>query len=514
MQKISELAAMAGTEGDQRPQKWDELNEFVESRLALLAMGCKLPQDVLGEIFKLLLPPNGRSSITVTRVDSPLQLSHVCRDWRSLALSMPSLWAGMDIVVDTAPRDPATYVNRVNDALKAWLSRSGLLPLSISIIWTSQGFGSCSLLMETLKAVSLRWRHMRFSLPSYDFFFSPLRHIAPKDVPVLRSVVIDIRDAAETLPSYPSQLGFLPFLKASNIRDVSVKTYPANFYRYPLDWENLRNLSLGSRIRDNSAVAFMQALPTLRRCVNLETLTMPVYDYLLDGVPPTVPLRLENLQRVAIIDSLNNTIFFERTDLPNLRHLEYHSIIGRFVFVPHLSAPERLTSLSLHTPLSADHLQECLRFLPRVQNLVIRWERPYVGTFHLFPFLIPHPDDPHGILSPELQHLCCVGVEDGSDEELLEMILARARADVPLAAVDMTFFSREREMDIVPHLRPLIDQGLSISLRYDATTANVSRGCSQFADSHDERRRVDPGASEWDPISEDWTADYSRWGLE
>ncbi|KAJ7512824.1 hypothetical protein B0H11DRAFT_2302582 [Mycena galericulata] len=342
----------------------------------------------------------------------------------------------------------------------------------------------------------------------------PLRLLRTRNVPILQSVVLDIRDAGTTLPSYPSRLGFLPFLEASNIRYVSIKTYPTNFYRYPLNWEELRNLSLGPRVRGQQphTVSFLETHHILRRCVQLRTFIIPLYDSDVGGVPPTAPLRLENLRRLCVIDSLNNTVIFKRVDLPNLRHLEYKSISVRLMFMSSLHAPEQITSLSLSTPLSQSSLRECLRYLPRLQNLTINWFQAIGGRLQLFPLLTPRPDDPHSVLCPDLQHICCLRLEDGSDQELLEMIMARADANAALSSVDI---AREREVDIVPQLQPLIDErheGLRVSLRYP-TSANIKLGFDQFLWSYDERRWVDPGMSEWHPISEDWKADYARWGL-
>ncbi|KAJ7114154.1 hypothetical protein C8R43DRAFT_935280, partial [Mycena crocata] len=75
--------------------KRDGLTEFVESHLAFVSPVRKLPHDILGEIFVACLPTD-RYPILHQR-DSPLLLSHICSDWRSVALSTPRLWEALHI---------------------------------------------------------------------------------------------------------------------------------------------------------------------------------------------------------------------------------------------------------------------------------------------------------------------------------------------------------------------------------------------------------------------------------
>ncbi|KAJ7605163.1 hypothetical protein FB45DRAFT_1069546 [Roridomyces roridus] len=60
-------------------------------------------------------------------------LCHVARHWRNLALSTPRLWTFLHIF-NSPPMNDGTMVQHINDAVDAWLSRSGSLPLSISLV--------------------------------------------------------------------------------------------------------------------------------------------------------------------------------------------------------------------------------------------------------------------------------------------------------------------------------------------------------------------------------------------
>jgi hypothetical protein len=58
--------------------------------------------------------------------NSPLSISQVCRDWRSLAISLPRLWSYVSIVIDEK-MDVSVFL------LKLWLERSQSVQLSLRI---------------------------------------------------------------------------------------------------------------------------------------------------------------------------------------------------------------------------------------------------------------------------------------------------------------------------------------------------------------------------------------------
>lgn len=109
----------------------------------------RVPVDVWREIFLFCHPPQHRMIMSFSQI--PLLLTQVCRSWRSVALSTPELWTRLYIPPLLVPADPiwslpfqsvgqpdflAGVPNIIHERcqlLKAVLSRSGTLPLSISI---------------------------------------------------------------------------------------------------------------------------------------------------------------------------------------------------------------------------------------------------------------------------------------------------------------------------------------------------------------------------------------------
>lgn len=82
-----------------------------------------VPNEILTAIFFYCLPDDYRFSPTL----GPLSLCHVCKVWRTLTLSNPSLWRKISFWSPAmSTRDPLCYPIRL---VNKWLAHSGTLPL-------------------------------------------------------------------------------------------------------------------------------------------------------------------------------------------------------------------------------------------------------------------------------------------------------------------------------------------------------------------------------------------------
>ncbi|KAJ6584312.1 hypothetical protein B0H19DRAFT_925220 [Mycena capillaripes] len=98
---IKEIYRLRTTLG-QLTAKRDLLAEFVDSHPALVSGARRLPLDIVGEIFLASLPVDRHTSTNPAK--SPLLFTRICREWRSLAFSMPRLWTSLRIVMPTTCR--------------------------------------------------------------------------------------------------------------------------------------------------------------------------------------------------------------------------------------------------------------------------------------------------------------------------------------------------------------------------------------------------------------------------
>ncbi|KAJ7472636.1 hypothetical protein FB451DRAFT_1089514, partial [Mycena latifolia] len=211
------------------------LTEFIDAHLALVSPARRLPEDVVAEIFTAALPSD-RNAV-MSGAESPLLLCHICRAWRRLALSTPRLWATLHIV---APGTPSELLE-IDERINTWLSQSGSLPLSISIVrcqTTAFGF-DISKLLETLIRFSNRWNHLHLSLTSHSSF-KPFATLAPEDVPMLRSLVLDAFSIWDSPPTIGSDI--MSFL-STNLLRLSLRQ--PHLLDFPVQWDKLRHLSIG-----------------------------------------------------------------------------------------------------------------------------------------------------------------------------------------------------------------------------------------------------------------------------
>ncbi|KAF8959209.1 hypothetical protein BDZ97DRAFT_1838637 [Flammula alnicola] len=109
---------------------------------------------------------NARSSTEEDHHGIPLVLAAVCKAWRRIVFATPRLWTSMNIDLSIA-QDPALQVELATQ----WLSRSGHIPLSISIDvpldeGSQQPNQHTGDLFELLKTYAFRWQQLTLFIPS------------------------------------------------------------------------------------------------------------------------------------------------------------------------------------------------------------------------------------------------------------------------------------------------------------------------------------------------------------
>ncbi|KAJ7267344.1 hypothetical protein C8J57DRAFT_364296 [Mycena rebaudengoi] len=452
----------------------DELQSFIDAHLALVSPARRLPDDVIREIFVAALP--SRNCI-MSATEPPLLLCKICRPWRALALSTPQLWASVHIAVPSSSR-----MEKMTTMVDNWLSRSGVLPLSLSVVVsnTAEPDIDVSTLLNSLIHFSSRWKKFSLTLPSL-LSFSPLSKVSPEHLSMLEHVCVK----RQTFHGEPVHSGFevwrsiFAFIGAPNLRNAFLNPQLAQCLSLP--WGQLRHLNLSN---DTSAyIASHTALAILRQCVGLESCVLAVnFDAEIEAPPPE-PCRMEHLQYLSLETSGEESLspFCENLQLPNLRFLEYCDFGDvRLRFLPILSTAHLVESLSIQSRPSITDLVEALRLMPMLLDLRLEdgpvrilagqgWPVDY-GHDELVALLTPGADADGPVLSPQLRRIVLRNVQALSEDALLKFLQARTSPhlrDIAHLSTVRVQFLRRMEVDIFPPLHERLAAGLEVTLDYE-----------------------------------------------
>ncbi|KAJ7159966.1 hypothetical protein C8R43DRAFT_1064036 [Mycena crocata] len=262
-----------------------------------------LPNEMLAEIFRHFLPIYPFCPPLVGTL-SPMTLTQVCQKWRNVALSTPVLWRAISL--NGMVQDHEDVVDDRCEGqisvLKAWLSRSGCLPLSIQ----AHDFWFCGFLapgaLTALVPHRARWEHVTLEmLPSQ-------LNLLEDSMPCLRHLEIWLGMGNP----YPASLQDMPRLRAVTLWDFS---YPLHL----LPWSQLTSLTLVGQPHHKCTLILKQT-PNLVHCM------LVLFAWSLDEIeiePDTQFPFLESLVLVQFTsDEHPATGYLQTLIAPRLRSLQ------------------------------------------------------------------------------------------------------------------------------------------------------------------------------------------------
>ncbi|KAJ7982775.1 hypothetical protein DFH06DRAFT_955897, partial [Mycena polygramma] len=85
-----------------------------------------LPPEIMSRIFSYCISPLASSECSAP----PMLLLHVCRKWRAIAATTPSLWTTFEINVENFSSD---LLEGLEGYIGRWLGRARSLPTSIAL---------------------------------------------------------------------------------------------------------------------------------------------------------------------------------------------------------------------------------------------------------------------------------------------------------------------------------------------------------------------------------------------
>jgi hypothetical protein len=169
-----------------------------------------VPLETISEIFEKSLPiyPEFPS---MDELSSPLLLCQICRQWRRVALSTPTLWRAIEL-------DITSTGNRL-ELLDSWLSRSGDCPLSLSLAGSDSNSIADVTSAGFLQAAVLhcrRWEYITILMPLKHM------HLIHGDMPLLRQLTFGPTELLSESDEPPAAL--MLFDRAPQLYHVSLRS--------------------------------------------------------------------------------------------------------------------------------------------------------------------------------------------------------------------------------------------------------------------------------------------------
>ena len=379
-------------------------------------------------------------------------------------------------------------------ALKEWLNRSRSLPVNISFTQWDDSRPPSSLpapqshhsypIVDTILSVAHRWREISIGAPAQTMVRF-LRH-PPHELPFLESLDFDF-----TL-GFPNNLAIaeIPLedhniYRTPSLRKLSLMQHPGDCLQLPVSWARLTDLTIERKWRVGlPGLPLPQAVELLSRCPRLVRCRLEIR--FAETSPVQFPLiTLPDLESLTILEGTDVTSMFNCLDLPVLREIGYHTAI-----VPSLAKRSSLLTLLKKSNgliwkfvtnpqlFTRTDLIECLRLIPNATTLIFKPSPNLVGedvmaTILDKEFLYSFLPSASGrkTICPQLINLqITFRFPYLLNEELLEFLLEKqgARSSEILAPLKRLWISWE--MDIVPDLARLVEEGLDLRLGYPPRT--------------------------------------------
>ncbi|KAJ7481916.1 hypothetical protein FB451DRAFT_139066 [Mycena latifolia] len=259
-----------------------------------------LPNEIVSEIFTHFIPVYPACPPLIGPL-SPSILGQVCRKWRQIAVSTPSLWRAIRLYLDGNERYHSTQFR----LFETWLGRSGISPLSITLHYSELNVDLAPF-FDTFARHTFHCEVMdlEVSLPHMRLFSS-------QNLPRLQTLALDLNEKCPRLLD-PVDL----FDQAPNLTNVTLHAYFDPF-RLSLPWRQITTL------RD-MCMLVNELFEILLLATNLVHCSVALVENGLEDVVLTSHIHLQDLTLTAISPSNTSSQIeiIDKLTLPALRNLQ------------------------------------------------------------------------------------------------------------------------------------------------------------------------------------------------
>ncbi|KAG2039656.1 hypothetical protein BDR03DRAFT_998554 [Suillus americanus] len=333
--------------------KKDKITQSMNSHKRLVSALWRLPAEILSQIFIHCLPIGPH--LSPASEAAPMLLTRICRQWREVAVDMPTLWHRLSVGEDW---------QRAAFCYEAWLKRSRGRPLSLELQchennWT----GLRSLLQPYMNQVS-----------SLSLDFDP--NVLQPEVMILDFLALEELTIVLGFPTPKFAIIQCISQPPCTLRSLTAmgvffdKEYASTFNPA---WDHLTNIQID--LCDPSTFPQM-----LRLCPNLSSLTIYTLFSAMEALEPFTHTQLQSLRIFSDDNYDDDTDYLNLFDtllLPNLRVLEAHDVYPwpheEFkAFLTRSKCPLESLTLGFGVPITDDQRAEYVALIPSLKVLVLR----------------------------------------------------------------------------------------------------------------------------------------------
>ncbi|KAK7038204.1 hypothetical protein R3P38DRAFT_2904988 [Favolaschia claudopus] len=333
-----------------------------------------LPLEILAEIFTHCLPDV--DFITPNPSTAPLALCGVCHQWREVALSTPTLWSSLELILDPAALDkgPCQWDAYVYLCM-TWLARARQAPLVLSLrLGTGLTRPECVRpILQAIAGMSAQWRIINFDPSLVDTSLLFPNTAAPPAFPILEKV---------TCKNNTQFTSLLPFVNAPRLREFHTYSYPIALHP-DFPWAQITTFTARYA---SSASCFWHVLDRAINLVEGKFRFQLWKDPVIPSESPTSIKSLDHLQSLSV--DTNSEEGTAPTPISVLRHLKTPAL-KRLTLRQHSFEPRPIdasafcswisqSAVRLHylelsfAPVSSEPLIICLKALPSLVELQLQ----------------------------------------------------------------------------------------------------------------------------------------------
>ncbi|KAJ7639313.1 hypothetical protein FB45DRAFT_424637 [Roridomyces roridus] len=249
--QVAEVALEISSMETRLEEKRAELQRLQHQLDAVTYPVLSLPPEITSEIFIHCLPSLQLRPDGVDPMQVPLLVSHVCSQWRRIAISTPLLWRELNIDLGIRRRQGS-------DIVDTWLARAQHCPLSVRIRGLVLDLVDSARFFEAFRRHAWKMQSLELEIHMEDF--EEMEKPMP-EFPLLRELSLSSADGWTLLNESLDKM----FADVPQISQVRLCYFPAKVDMVALPWDQLQKFT-GEFYELSECLEALRLMPNIVEC--------------------------------------------------------------------------------------------------------------------------------------------------------------------------------------------------------------------------------------------------------